>query len=118
MALEYYGLKNKYNIKSSFPYEHEITIPMEEKHQRRVFESAIFAASDLIQGYSISEKDANKYREMQCGMYLNLIRSGMCSKQDMKAEISNNIVDKLYDIYVAKEKLKPKVELNPDCKTI
>lgn len=116
--VEYYGLKNKYNIKSSFPYEHEITIPMEEKHQRRVFESAIFAASDLIQGYSISEKDANKYREIQCGMYLNLIRSGMCSKQDMKAEISNNIVDKLYDIYVAKEKLKPKVELNPDCKTI
>lgn len=114
--MEYGMLKGK---SEKFVHLHNVTKTIEDKHQRRAFENAVFAAETVMpQNYIINESDPIVFREKEMGLYLNLVRSGMCSKQDIESETSNEIVDKLYNDYVTTENIKPRVEINPDKRTI
>lgn len=103
-----------------FPYYHSVTISLEDHHQRRAFENSIFAAETflMLQHYTVNETNLQKNREIWCGIFLNLVRSGMCSEQDMGCRTANDIVDKLYNIYISKEHIKPRVDISPDKRAI
>lgn len=105
------GIKNQ---RSYFEYLHSVAMSIEDDQQRRAFENAMFSTENLIWLYSFKETDANKYKALFYGVYLNLVRSGMCRKQDLKPSIANDIVDKLYNIYVSKEMVTPRVDASPD----
>lgn len=102
-----------------FEYYHNVVKEIKDNHQRRAFENSIFAAETFMpQHYTINESNPQKYREISCGIFLNLVRSGMCSKQDIESGTSNDIVDKLYNLYTSKENIKPRVDINPDRRAI
>ena len=102
-----------------FEYAHNVATTIEDKHQRRAFENAMFAADTIIlQNYIFNTDDSRALREKFLGLFLNLVRSGMCSKQDIESGTSNEIVDKLYNVYVTTENVNPKVEINPDKRRI
>ena len=98
-----------------FAYYHNVAIKIEDEHQRRAFENAVFSAETVLtpQNYVLSETDPLKSRAICCGVFLNLVRSGMCSKQDIESGTANDIVDKLYDTYVSMESITPRVEIDP-----
>lgn len=106
--LEYGMLKGK---SIWFPYYHKVTITIKDKHQRRTLENALFASEKVMQGVQCNGKFV---REKEIGLFLNLVRSGMCSKQDMESSVSNEIVDKLYNVYIEEENIVPQVKINPD----
>lgn len=66
----------------------------------------------------MNEPDTKKRKEKTLGIFLNLVRSGLCSKQNIKSEVANAIVDKLYIIYVENESIRPRVDINPSIKNI
>ena len=101
-----------------FGYYHNVVASLDD-NQRRAFENSLFAAEIfMIQNYRIDEMDPNKNRALCCGLFLNLVRSGMCSKQDIQSETANKIVDKLYDTYISKENINPRVDVNPDNRVV
>ena len=101
-----------------FGYYHSVVASLDD-NQRRAFENSLFAAEIfMIQNYRIDEMDPNKNRALCCGLFLNLVRSGMCSKQDIQSETANKIVDKLYDTYISKENINPRVDVNPDNRVV
>ena len=116
--MEHYEIKNGfYDGKGSmFEYYHRIAANMENDGHKRIFENALFSADFIVmpQNYTIMERNPGKIRAIGCGVFLNLIRSGMCDERDMKAEISNKIVDQLYNIYMSVEKITPRVDVSPD----
>lgn len=108
-----YGMKKGQS--PYFEYYHNVATTINDNHQRRAFENAVFSAETLLtpQNYVLNENDPQKNRAICCGVFLNLVRSGMCSKQDIESGTANNIVDKLYDLYVSKENVKPRVDIDP-----
>ena len=120
--MEHY--ETKYGMKKwqspYFEYYHHVAADIEDDSKRRAFENAIFAAElvAIQQNYTVNEADAKKNREICLGIFLNLVRSGICSKQDIESGIANDIVDKLYDVYVSRESVTPRVDISPDCRVI
>ena len=98
-----------------FEYYHNVATKIEDEHQRRALESAIFSAEQVLmqQNYIVNEVNPKKRRAIGCGIFLNLVRSGLCSKQDIQSGISNEIVDKLYNVYISKENISPRVDIDP-----
>lgn len=118
--MEHHELKYGMN-KGQSPYfqlYHSVATTIDDNHQRRAFENSIFAAEELMTSYIIKETDAQKNRAIWCGVFLNLVRSGMCSKQDIESGTANEIVDKLYNVYVSKDNVTPRVDINPDNKVL
>ena len=121
-VMEHYEMK--YGISKGqspyFPYYHSVTNSLKDDHQRRAFENSIFAAETFMtpQYYTVNETNPKKNREIWCGIFLNLVRSGMCSEQDIESGISNDIVDKLYNAYMSRESIKSRVDINPDIRVI
>lgn len=116
--MEHYELEYGMNKGQSpyFEYYHNVATEIKDNHQRRTFENSVFAADTILipQNYTINEVNPKKYREICCGIFLNLVRSGMCNKQDIESKTANDIVDKLYNIYVSKENVIPRVDISPD----
>lgn len=116
--MEHYELK--YGVSNAlspyFEYYHSVAMSIVEDYQRRAFENSVFAAENVLtpQNYTIHETDPHKTRALCCGVFLNLVRSGMCSKQEIESGTANEIVDKLYNIYTSKERITPRVDINPD----
>jgi hypothetical protein len=120
--MEHYELKYGMSkgLSPYFKYYHSVATTIEDNHQRRAFENSVFAAETFMtpQNYSFSETDPIKNRAICCGVFLNLVRSGMCSKQDIEAGTANDIVDKLYNIYISKENVTPRVDISPEGRTL
>lgn len=116
-VMEHYEIKYEMNKGQSpmFEYYHNVATKMEDNHQRRAFENAVFSAETVLtpQNYTINETDPMKNRAICYGVFLNLIRSGLCSKKDIESGTSNEIVDKLYDTYLSKENIMPRVDIDP-----
>lgn len=98
-----------------FPFYHNVVMKIKDDHQRRVFENAIFAAEQVLisQNYDFSKTDPSKTQVSEYGIFLNLVRSGMCIDQNVESGTANQIVDKLYNIYVSNLSITPRVELDP-----
>lgn len=115
--MEHYEKKYGMNNWKSpmFEFYHEAVSTIGDDNQRRAFENSIFSAETLFtpQNYIIMETDPFKYRAICCGVFLNLVRSGMCSAEDIDAGTSNGIVDKLYHVYSTKESVIPRVDIDP-----
>lgn len=115
--LEHYEIKYGYkkDITNNFSYFHKVAISIQNDLYRRVFENSIFAAEIILslKKYHITETEPLKNRAICCGIFLNLVRSAMECKLLLKSSTSNDIVDKLYEIYYEKEGVVPRVELNP-----
>ena len=120
--MEHYELKYGMNGGQSgyFTYYHEAVATIKDNRLRRIFEDAVFSAESYMtpQHYTIHETDQKKIRAICTGLFLNLARSGMCNEHDMKSDTANVIVDKMYDIYIAKENITPRVDISPDQKVI
>lgn len=103
-----------------FEYYHHVVDKIGDEHQRRAFENAVFSAEQWLNptNYKITVRSVQQNREICCGIFLNLVRSGLCSKQNIESGVANGIVDQLYDIYVSKENIKPRVDLNPTLREI
>lgn len=120
--MEYY--ENKYGMlkgkSGKFEFYHRVVGEIEEEHQRRAFENAVFSAESWLnpQHYTINTDSTQKYWEICYGIFLNLVRSGMCSKQNIESGTANDIVDKLYDCYVSKRNVNPRVDTNPTTRNI
>ena len=116
--MEHYELK--YGVSNAlspyFVYLHSVAMSIVEDYQRRAFENAVFAAEITLTPpyYTINEVDPAKKKAIYYGAALNLVRSGMCSKQEIESGTANEIVDKLYNIYISKERVTPRVDINPD----
>ncbi len=120
--MEHYELKYGMS-KGQNPYfecYHSVVMAIDDNYQRRAFENSVFAAETFMtsQNYSISETDPQKNRAICRGVFLNLVRSGMCSKQNIESGIANDIVDKLYNIYISKDNVTPRVDINPDARVL
>jgi hypothetical protein len=120
--MEHYELKYGMNKGQTryFEYLHNVVTTIDDDQQRRTLENAMFSAYMWLtpQHYTINVSDQQKMRAIYLGLSLNLIRSGMCSNQHIDSETSNSIVDKLYNIYVTRENIKPRVDINPDNKIL
>ncbi len=114
--MERYELKHGISGGKSgwFEYLHEVVLKLKNEYWRRQFENAVFAADYIVMPYCVIDGALwREKREQYCGIFLNLVRSGLCSKQNMKAEDANKLVDQLYDIYVKKEGNTPRVDIDP-----
>lgn len=118
--MEHYELKFGMWKEQGFTYYHKVALQLKDEYQRRSFENAVFAAETCCtpQHYIMNEPDTKKRKEKTLGIFLNLVRSGLCSKQNIKSEVANAIVDKLYIIYVENESIRPRVDINPSIKNI
>lgn len=114
---EYYAFKKSGSDKNlMLPYYVHVAAAIEDNKLRRCFEDAAFATEALMMQLpyrvagSLTEREK---RAAELGIYLNWLRSGLSSKQDVKSEDGNRIADMLYDTYVSEEYVKPKTSLNP-----
>lgn len=99
-----------------FEFYHSVVMSIKDEQQRRAFENAVFSAEELLtpKNYIVTETDFYKRENLLHGVFLNLVRSGMCSKQGIESGTANDIVDKLYNIYVSNKKLNPRVDVRAD----
>ena len=120
--MEHYELKYGMSKGQSgyFTYYHNVATSLEDNHERHAFEYAIFAAETLLttQNYIINQMEPQQRKAICYGIFLNLVRAGMCSEQDIESRTSNDIVDKLYNIYASEEDIIPRVDISPDRKVI
>lgn len=112
-----YGIqRSKYSF---FEYLHDVVATIKDDSNRRAYENAVFAAEEVLPlKYNIAATNPEAQRALFCGVYLNLVRSGLCSKQGLESKTANEIVDKLYDVYKTKEKILPRVDISPDQEVI
>lgn len=118
--LEHYQIKHGIALKNGglFVHYHNVGKSVEES-QRRIYENVIFAADMYIsQNYTIRVTQPVRFREIACGIYLNLVRSGFCSSRKVEASTANRITDKLYQEYRTKEQVSPRVDISPDHRNI
>ena len=116
--MEHYEIKYGMNKGQNpmFEYYHCVAINIEDENQRRAFENAIFSAENVLARSNciIKENDLKKKRAICCGVFLNFVRSGLCSKQNIESGTANEIVDKLYQVYIEKEDILPRVDISPE----
>lgn len=115
--MEHYEIKFGMTKGQGFIHYHNVVNVIDNHHQRRAFENAVFAAERALEiieyNFVAVETDMRRIIEARCGIFLNLVRAGMCSKQDIDSGVANDIVDKLYDSYVSMESITPRVEIDP-----
>lgn len=112
---EHYSIKqgvSKYAYKQ-YAYFHAAVekIDAKDDETRLTFENAIFAA-DLYAVLPIVHN--NNTKETLYGLYLNLVRSGLCSAEGLNDTKANELTDLLYNIYKTELDFVPNVSVNPD----
>lgn len=100
-----YDILKTYNHSYYFHY-HNVIKTIENEYHRRQLENSIFAAERTMKNHLKND--------IGVGIFLNLVRSGLCNVKDINSKTANKLVDKLYEEYMCEEKIKPKVETNPD----
>lgn len=119
--MEHYEIKYGMDKGKSgwFPLYHMVMDGLDDT-RRRCLENAVFSVDRMfiLDNYMITETDPVKYWNIRRGLFLNLVRSGMCSSRKIDAAAANGIVDKLYDVYVTQEHLQPRVDLDPGKRTV
>lgn len=111
---EHYCIKGglrKVDDPSYFKVLHLMTEKAENDYIRQVIEDAAFVADYLLKTYG---KVKLMEQSVADGVFLNLIRSGLCFESDIKGGTANAIVDIGYNFYITSEARKPDVEANPD----
>lgn len=103
------------NYVSEFSLLHVVASGIKDADIRNSFEAAAFSAFEITNSgfYDVKERNINKRYRIHRGLLLNLIRSGMTSKQGIDSKTANEIVDKLYDLIISKQNIMPQTELDP-----